>query len=264
MDTDEALTAAMGLGTAYQDLGAVLGNLPRDIDGPTAAMGGYNEEQTKAVETMIQWGDAAKAQVDSLLQQKVGHEEVTTAALGYTDQLRKVMEQAGFTTAEIDEYLTMLGLTEDDWIAAIKLSGDVEAKWKLQFMQGQLDKLDEGAQAEILADIHDGKYQEAEKKLSDLTAARYAKIYADWAGWRGGANPWGSLSAMGMHTTRSVPTSTSTALVPMATAAPAAIAPAPITINVTAGVGDPAEIGRKVIDAIRSAERVQGKGWRAA
>ena len=37
-----------------------------------------------------------------------------------------------------------------------------------------------------------------------------------------------------------------------------------INVTVNAGVGDPAEIGRRTVDAIRSYEKVSGTGWRAA
>lgn len=37
-----------------------------------------------------------------------------------------------------------------------------------------------------------------------------------------------------------------------------------ITVNVTAGVGDPAQIGKQVVAAIRSYEKVSGPSWRAA
>jgi hypothetical protein len=36
-----------------------------------------------------------------------------------------------------------------------------------------------------------------------------------------------------------------------------------IVVNVTAGVGDPVEIGRRVVDTIRQYERAAGAGWRA-
>jgi hypothetical protein len=35
-----------------------------------------------------------------------------------------------------------------------------------------------------------------------------------------------------------------------------------VTINVTAGVGDPAAIGRTVVEAIRQYERTSGTSWR--
>jgi hypothetical protein len=37
-----------------------------------------------------------------------------------------------------------------------------------------------------------------------------------------------------------------------------------INVTINAGVGDPAEIGRRVVDSIRSYEKVSGSGWRAA
>jgi hypothetical protein len=37
-----------------------------------------------------------------------------------------------------------------------------------------------------------------------------------------------------------------------------------INVTVNAGVGDPAEIGRKIVDSIRSYEKASGAGWRAA
>jgi hypothetical protein len=36
-----------------------------------------------------------------------------------------------------------------------------------------------------------------------------------------------------------------------------------IVVNITAGVGDPVEIGRRVVDSIRQYERAAGPGWRA-
>ena len=35
-------------------------------------------------------------------------------------------------------------------------------------------------------------------------------------------------------------------------------------ITVNAGISDPAEVGRRVVDAVKSYERLNGAGWRAA
>jgi len=51
---------------------------------------------------------------------------------------------------------------------------------------------------------------------------------------------------------------------PAATTTAAATGTTVINVTVNAGVGDPAEIGRRVVDSIRSYEKVSGNGWRAA
>ena len=87
------------------------------------------------------------------------------------------------------------------------------------------------------------------------------KLFSKGTGGAGGILGLGGRSA-GPTGASSSPASV-VPLGPSTTAASGGSAPT-YNINVTAGVGDPAEIGRKVIDAIRSAERVQGTGWRAA
>ncbi len=162
------------------------------------------------------------------------------------------------TTEQIAEYQRVMGLTDEQVQAEIKLSGDAEAKFKLQFMQGQLDQLDEGAQAEILALINQGEYQQAQKMMADLTRARTVPVRVQWEN-----DPYAASQLKNLGYTRSVPggggpTVVPLGVTPMATT-PTVAVPASININVTAGIGDPAEIGRKVIDSIRAAERVQGR-----
>lgn len=204
-DTDELVTSSLALGDA---LGAVkfnIGNLPKTFDEAKAAAGGYNKEQKAAIQTVLDWGEATKGQIENLIASGRSSEEVAAKANGYRDALTKVMHQAGLTDQQIRDYQETLGLTDEDITTAIRLSGDVEARFRLQLMQGALDKLDEGAQAEIYALIAEGKYQEADRRLTELTKPRDMYVWAQAAGWKGvpfkvppGAAPAGtSVTAAG-------------------------------------------------------------------
>jgi hypothetical protein len=166
-DTDEQVTSALKLGDAFGDVKDSVKDLPHTFDEMTAATGGYTDEQSKAIKAVTDWGDAAKDQIQTLIQSGATSDQVTAKAGVYRDSLTKVMQQAGLTDDQIHTYLQTLGLTPEQVETAVKLSGDAEAKFKLGLYQTDLANLPKSVSSDIRADINDGKYQEAWNTLNN-------------------------------------------------------------------------------------------------
>ncbi len=57
LDTDEQVTSAVALGDALNGVKDTVGGAcRRHADAATAASGGYTEEQTKAIDSVLKWG----------------------------------------------------------------------------------------------------------------------------------------------------------------------------------------------------------------
>jgi hypothetical protein len=173
---EEVVTSSLKLGDAFHGIGDSVKDLPKNFDQNTAALGGYNDKQEAAIKAVTDWGDAASGQIKTLIESGASTDDVTAKANVYTSALTGVMKQAGMSDAQIHTYLQTLGLTPEQINTEISLSGDAKAKFTLQFMQGQLDKLDAGAQAEVLALIDQGHYKQAEDQITTLTAARTVPV----------------------------------------------------------------------------------------
>ena len=161
MDTDEQVTASLALGEAFHGVEESVKNLPKNFDATKASLGGYNDEQSKALKSVTDWGDAAKKQIGTLIESGASTADVSSKALSYSNSLALVMKQAGMTDAQTQAYLQTLGLTPEQVLTAIKLSGDAEAKFKLGFLQGQMDQLSKPVQAQVTQHIIMGDYQGA-------------------------------------------------------------------------------------------------------
>ena len=168
MDTDEQVTSALALGDAFHGVEGSIKNLPRSFDETKAALGGYNEEQSKALKAVTDWGDAAKGQIQTLIQSGATNEEVAAKAGTYRDALTGVMKQAGMTTQQIDAYLKMLGLTPEDVNTALKLSGDEKAKFQLQLYHNDLVNLTADQDTFVRALIAQGEYASAVKAMDEF------------------------------------------------------------------------------------------------
>jgi hypothetical protein len=99
-------------------------------------------------------------------------------------------------------------------------------------MQGQLDKLDEGSQAEIIALINQGEYNKAANKIAELTAAKTLHVTIEAALSAASKAAAASLKLPGWGGTSAVITGAPTGptVTPMA---PTATVAAPITTHVT-------------------------------
>lgn len=89
-----------------------------------------------------------------------------------TEALKQQLTAAGLTTAEVDAYITKLGLTPANVNTAITIAETETEKAKLKGWMDQLGVIDAGAAAEITAATNSGDFAEAERQLQAIARAR--------------------------------------------------------------------------------------------
>ena len=125
---DDQATAAFGMNGAYKDLFNTLNDLPKEFDVVKAALGDYTDEQNKAVESVITFGEKA----GSVLEQAVstGGDPRLLGGI-FRSRLEEVLKNAGIPPEQIAEYIGLAGLGELQIEAAVRLSLKEEEKLKL-------------------------------------------------------------------------------------------------------------------------------------
>lgn len=196
----------VGGGTKGKD---PLWDLPKDFDAAKAALGGYTEEQRKAIAGLQELGAAATDYISEL----VGAGKYDEAR-AMSEQLRveytKVLEQLGLNQEQVQKYLDLLGLTQPQVETAIVLSGADEAMFKIQAYSQLLgDEIPPEVSTEVLALIDEGQLEKAaallEKWRRDQSRSPVlVPMYTTW-----GYNPR-DLPPHGLNPT---PTSSSTSTV---------------------------------------------------
>ena len=254
---DDAIEGAADMGDAWRDFREVVKDLPKELDLTKLSLGEYNEEQSKSVEAFLKVNDSAQDYLSTLIEQGESAEVVHAAGQRIVDSLTATMKQAGFTDEQIKAYQTTLGLTKEQIDTAITISGDALAYTKLSILQGQIDKLDEGAQAEITALILAGDPQAAVAKMQEelrrytLTIAVQPRI--SWPGL-------GSLGAPRAPRTAAAGRAMAGAFAGPAGQTAGAGSYSNITINMPAGAD-----GTQIVNALRRYEKRNGnpnRGWR--
>lgn len=154
-------------------------NLQAEIDATTQSLkdngrtldigtekGRANREQVeKQANAIIDYGVAMVGSGKS-------NKEATDAINFGTAALKQQLLAAGLTQAQVDDYITTLGLTPENVTTAIKLADDDATKTRLADILTQLGDIDAGAAAEIQADIDEGKFAEAEARMKEIAKAR--------------------------------------------------------------------------------------------
>ena len=125
---DDQATAAFGMNDAYKGLFNTLNDLPKEFDVIKAALGDYTDEQNKAVESVIEFGEKA----GSVLEQAVstGGDPRLLGGI-FRSRLEEVLKNAGIPPEQISEYIGLAGLGELQIEAAVRLSLKEEEKLKL-------------------------------------------------------------------------------------------------------------------------------------
>lgn len=160
--TDNLIENASKMGQAVNDFEENVKHLPGAIDQTKLALGGYNEEQTKAIDSLTSLGAANRDYVSGLIASGASSDEVKMRAAALNEEYGKQLKAAGLTTAQVKEYQRILGLTDPDVETAIRLSGDEKAITQLQLLQADLEKIDDtDVQATIRQQILAGDYQGA-------------------------------------------------------------------------------------------------------
>jgi hypothetical protein len=187
---DDQATAAFGMNTAYKGLFDTLNDLPKEFDVIKAALGDYTDEQNKAVEAVISFGDTA----GSVLEQAVstGGDPRMLGGI-FRNRLEEVLKNAGIPPEQIAEYIGLAGLGEFQIEAAVRLSLSEEEKQKFLNLLALFEAPSQDFAPEILPKINElflaGEFQ----KLNALIAASqpgvtqtelflYLTAYPDLAG----------------------------------------------------------------------------------
>jgi hypothetical protein len=156
IDASQSVGEAMKAFKAGADgTAAAMAALPTNgIDPATAALGGYTEEQNKAIDAFQQYGAAVQKNLAAQLASGASYDQVRQQAAGYEAFLRDyLVNTLGVAADKVDGYIQQLGLTPDQVNTQITLSGAEQAKQQLQVLQGDFDSLPAEKRSEIYAAI---------------------------------------------------------------------------------------------------------------
>jgi hypothetical protein len=173
---DDEIESAADLGTALADVRENIAALPKEIDTAKLAFGGYNEEQLKSIDSLLKLGDASGKFIESLFEQNYTIDEIRFAAGILREEYKKQFEQLGLNEEQVDKYLTVLGLTPDQVDTAITLSGEEEARFKIEAYQALIEGTPPEKLTEFYAELAEGDYIAAAEKLDELAKDRTATI----------------------------------------------------------------------------------------
>jgi hypothetical protein len=173
---DDEIQSAASLGGALSDVRKNIGDLPKEIDTAKLAFGGYNEEQLKSIDALLKLGDASGQFLESLFQQNYTIDEIRFAAGILREEYTKQFEQLGLNEEQVDKYLTVLGLTPDQVDTAITLSGEQEARFKIEAYQALIEGTPPEKLTEFYAELAEGDYIAAAQKLDELAKDRTAVV----------------------------------------------------------------------------------------
>lgn len=108
----------------------------------------------------------------ALVNQGASEQDAANATAMLTQQLHDQLKAAGLTEDQIASYLATLGLTPENVKTTIELAEADKRKRELGDLLGQLGDIDAGAKAEIQANIDQGKFDEANAKITALAKDR--------------------------------------------------------------------------------------------
>jgi len=158
---DDQATAAFGMNDAYKGLFNTLGDLPKEFDAVKAALGDYSDEQNKAVEAVIGFGEKA----GSVLEQAVstGGDPRFLGGI-FRASLEETLKNAGIPPEQIAEYIGLAGLSEQQIDVAIKVSLAAEEQQKFMNLLALFQATSQELAPEILPKINElflaGKFAE--------------------------------------------------------------------------------------------------------
>lgn len=231
------------------------------------------EDQVKAV----------LSYAEALVAQGATSEEAAATVQLQTAALREQLETAGLTTEQINSYLETLGLTPENVDTTIRLAEAERTKRQLEDMLDQLGDIDDGAKAEIQAQIDAGQLASAEAQIRTLAADRDVTLHVGLSGsgqisispkpgggaWSmkayasGGYPPAGEAVLVGEHGPEiaQFPSGTrirSSRSSERALAAPASSSPT-VHVHVAGSVITERQLAAAVADGIRTANRRQNR-----
>jgi hypothetical protein len=174
---DDVIAGASALGGTMRTFGTDIAALPKDIDLTKLALGQYNEEQQASIDALVSAGEANSTYLTGLIEQGASADTVR----GKSEELRFAYglqaKQLGLNDEQTEAYLSTLGLTPKQVETAIKLSGDADARFRIEAYQTLIAATPPSKLTTYYAAIARGDYQGAANSLNALAADRSANIY---------------------------------------------------------------------------------------
>lgn len=174
---DDVIAGASALGGTMRTFGTDIAALPKDIDLTKLALGQYNEEQQASIDALVSAGEANSTYLTGLIEQGASADTVR----GKSEELRFAYglqaKQLGLNDEQTETYLSTLGLTPKQVETAIKLSGDADARFRIEAYQTLIAATPPSKLTTYYAAISRGDYQGAANSLNALAADRSANIY---------------------------------------------------------------------------------------
>ncbi len=168
---DDQLASALSLSEGYASFAEVIRDLPHDLNVTEITFNGLAEKPSAAVRELLSYGQSAKTFLADTLKFE-GEESTRDAAARLRTQLTDTATAAGFSKAQIDELLRVVGVSDQQIEIAIKVSGDDLAITKIQLLKESISE-QVGANPEfsmfINAAIARGDFQDAANLLSAFT-----------------------------------------------------------------------------------------------
>jgi tetratricopeptide (TPR) repeat protein len=128
---DDFLSSGLALNDAIGDLGDSLGSLPDGVDANNIAFQNLGDDATAALRKVLDVGRSVQGVLETTLRLGTA-EDVVAEADRIREGLRGVFAQAGITGEQFNQYLEIIGLTPEQVNTAITVSGEAEAKAKLE------------------------------------------------------------------------------------------------------------------------------------
>lgn len=107
----------------------------------------------------------------------VSADEAGAKAKDLTDDLSDQLVMLGFTREQADAYIETLGLTPENIDTTVHLAEAASTRRELENLLGQIDDIDEGAKAEIIAEINNGEFEAARSDIAALAKDRNITLH---------------------------------------------------------------------------------------
>jgi len=174
---DDVIAGASTLGTTMRTFGTDVAALPKDIDLTKLALGQYNEEQQKSIDALVSAGEANSSYLAGLVEQGASADTVR----GKSEELRFAYglqaKQLGLNDEQTEAYLSTLGLTPKQVETAIKLSGDADARFRIEAYQTLIAATPKDKLITYYAAISKGDFIGAAQEINKLAAPQTVNIF---------------------------------------------------------------------------------------
>lgn len=176
-DLDDRLSSALDVGGAYREFSKTMRRLPMDIDLAGAALGRYKPRQMEAIRNIMDLGAKTTDYLSTLISSGQSHAAVRAEADRLRGSYAQQLRQLGMNEEQINRYIELLGLTPRQVETAITVSGEDEARFKIeaysQLLQGRIP---ESVASSIVAAIDSGDLAGAAQQMANWAATNPVKI----------------------------------------------------------------------------------------